>query len=61
MLTRDDLSDQEQPHADLAGIELLLHVGEVVLEVRRVAVGAVAETEWFIGPPPPAGSHTVRR
>ena len=32
---------QEQPHTDLAGIELLLHRGEVMLMVRIVAVAVV--------------------
>ena len=33
---------QEQPHTDLAGIELLLHVGEVMLKMRIVRVLTVA-------------------
>ena len=31
-----DFSDQEQPHTNLAGIELLLHGGEVMLLMRIV-------------------------
>ena len=30
----EDFGDQEQPHTDLAGIELLLHGGEVMLMMR---------------------------
>ena len=33
---QQDFGRQEQPHADLAGIELLLHGGEVMLMVRVV-------------------------
>jgi hypothetical protein len=35
---QQDFRSQEQPHTKLAGIELLLHRGEVVLMVRVVLV-----------------------
>jgi len=40
---KQDFSGQEQPHTNLAGIELLLHGGEMMLMMRIVRV-AVAGT-----------------
>jgi hypothetical protein len=37
-----DFGDQEQPHTDLAGIELLFHGGEVMLMMRIMLTTAVA-------------------
>ncbi len=38
---QQDFRRQEQPHTDLAGIELLLHRGKMMLMVRIVTMGIV--------------------